>query len=151
MPSKSARYTEQEGIFIKALARAGDPAYAAHKAGYRSTGAVSKKMNNPAIISAVEAERARILMEQALPLAIAAQLELLQAPTPASVRARMVEFTKQEWKEYQEARGMGGRDQADLTPEEIAREIDMLTTLAAAQAVDVSPVDVEEVDLDPFA
>lgn len=137
MPRKNGRFTEQEQRFIEVMAATGDRQAAAHKARYRSTSAVMKA-DNPAIMAAVEARRKEFIMKEALPLAMAAHLELLQAPTPAAVRGRMVQLT------YDEAKGIlgdkaGEKDLAEMTPDEISQRIKALEVIAAAKAVDVTP------------
>ena len=139
MPLKSGEFTEQEQRFIEVFARTGDK-QAAHKlAGYRSPKALMKA-NDPRILAAVDGLRHEFILKEALPLAMAAHIELLQAPTPAAVRGRMVQLT------YDEAKGIlgdkaGEKDLAEMTPDEISQRIKALEVIAAAKAVDVTPED----------
>jgi phage terminase small subunit len=85
MPLKSGKFTEQEQRFIEAFAATGDVQAAAHRARYKSSSGVMKA-HDPRILAAVEARRREFVLKDALPLAMATHLELLQAPTPAAVR-----------------------------------------------------------------
>jgi hypothetical protein len=143
MPLKSGQFTKQEQVFTRALAETGSPVAAANRAKYKSTKALDKA-NDPAIIRAVEAMRVEFLTKTAMPLAMAAHLELLQAPTPAAVRATMVKLT---YDEHGKLLGVGttnGKDQAEWTSEELALGIQRLEILKAAKAVDITPVENEE-------
>lgn len=137
MPSKTGKYTEQEQRFIGALAVSGVPEYARLKAGYRSKADVDKA-KNPAIMAAVEALRCEFIEKEAMPLAMAAHLELLQAPTPPAVRATMVKLTYEEHGKFLQD-GASDKDPAEMTSEEIAERIRRFELLAAAKAVDVTP------------
>ena len=143
MPSRKGRFTEHEQRFIEAYAATGDRQAAVHRAGYKSTKALMKA-DDPRILAAVEARRKQFILKEALPLAMAAHIELLQAPTPAAVRGRMVQLT------YDEAKGIlgdkaGEKDLAEMTPAELAERIKALEVVAAAKAVDVTPEPVQDI------
>jgi hypothetical protein len=144
LPLKNGHLTTKEREFAKALALTGDATYAAKKAGYQRTASPLVKAKDPAIMKAVEEIQRAWLIDEALPLSRAAVIDLLQPGAPPGERGRMARYV-QDKVDTMFGDKLGDKDPSEMTADELARAIDLLSAAAAAKAVDVTPVDDDNV------
>ena len=85
MPLKDGRFTPREKMFVERMARTGDAAYAAEKAGYRVPDVKGPQVfARPAVKQAVLQRAETLLRDELLPLALATHKRLLtEKTTPA--------------------------------------------------------------------
>jgi hypothetical protein len=143
MPDKKGRLTPQEREFATAYALTGDATFAAGKARYRSPASIMKA-KDPAILKVVEEIQRAWLIDEALPLSRAAVIDLLQPGAPPGERGRMARYV-QDKVDTMFGDKLGDKDPSEMTADELARAIDLLSAAAAAKAVDVTPEDDQNV------
>lgn len=144
MPDKTGRTTQQEKTFIAAMAATGDRTYAARQAGYsqpsRDAGRTLSRPGVQAEIARLQVER---LFSEALPAAVDCLVSIIRsdkAPAGARVQAAKVVLD----------RTLGSEDAGkprephEMNPDELAKEIDKLTRIAAERATPVISSSIDE-------
>lgn len=140
MPFKNGELTKAERAVSQALADTGDRTFAKFKAGV-SQPHMSRLMGRPA----VQAEIARIqtekLFTEALPAAVQCLVSIIRndkAPSGARVQAAKVVLDRTLGSD-EAARA---KEPSEMSPDELAREIDKLTRIASDRAkvvIDIEP------------
>jgi phage terminase small subunit len=115
LPLKNGHLTAQERAFIDAMARTGDKAYAAHKAGYANEAMSGNRlMKNPVVRAEVVRQAEETLHNDLLPLALAThKLLLTDKATPAGARLGAVKLV------YDRTMGSGEKDDAEKEPSDM--------------------------------
>lgn len=144
LPDKTGRTTQQEKTFIAAMAATGDRTYSAKQAGYSQP---SRDAGRTLARPGVQAEIARLQVEklfcEALPAAVDCLVSIIRndkAPAGARVQAAKVVLDRTLGSEDAGRQ----REPHEMTPDELAKEIDKLTRIAADRAtpiVDQAPAE----------
>jgi len=145
MPFKGGNLTPAEQTVAKALARTGDTVYARQQARI-SQPAFSKLLARPA----VQAEIARIqtekLFTEALPAAVDCLVSIIRSDkAPAGARVQAAKVVMDRTLGSDEA--AKAKEPSEMTPEELAREIDKLQAMAMAKARTINPEPVNPPDI----
>lgn len=147
MVSVNNRRTDAELVFATAVAAHGDPTEAARRAGYsqpsRDAGRLMARPGVQAEIARIQTER---LYGEALPAAINCLIGIItsdKAAAGARVQAAKVVLDR-----TLGADGATVREPHEMSPDELARALSALETVAASRAKDVTPAPAEP---DPFA
>lgn len=149
MPLKDGRFTPREKAFVERMARTGDAAYSAEKAGYGTPSVKGPQVfARPAVKAAVLQRADQILRDELLPLALATHKRLLTDKlTPAGAALGAVKLAYDRTLGVDE--GKADKEPSEMTYDELTASIDTLRReqeARADQARDVTPEQVSEAD-----
>ena len=142
LPNKAGRKTEQERVFIEAIAATGDRMYSARIAGYSQPGREATRiLARPAVQAEVARIQTEKLFTEALPAAVQCLVSIIRndkAPSGARVQAAKVVLDRTLGSD-EAARA---KEPSEMSPDELAREIEKLTRIASDRAkvvIDIEP------------
>jgi phage terminase small subunit len=134
MPIKGGKMTHQERVFAERFAVSGDKAYSARAAGYASPHAAAhKNLTKPAVQAEIARQQTERLFSEALPAAVQCLVSIInsdKAPAGARVQAAKVVLDRTLGSEDAGKQ----REPHEMSPDELAKEIDKLTRIAADRA-----------------
>ena len=144
MPLKSGRLTPRERAVSAQFVATGSVTEAGRRAGYGDQGDASRALSRPE----VQAEVARIALDrisnELLPLALDAHKALLiDKGVPAGARVQAVKLAYDRALGPADAKPDGSKELADMTPEEIDREIKRARAEKAAAAKLIEALEIE--------
>lgn len=144
MPIKGGKMTHQEKVFAERFAVSGDRGYSARAAGYASPHvAAHKNLTKPSVQAEITRQQTERLFSEALPAAVQCLVSIIgneKAPAGARVQAAKVVLDRTLGSEDAGRQ----REPHEMTPDELAKEIDKLTRIAADRAtpiVDQAPAE----------
>lgn len=150
MPLKNGRLTPQEKAFIEPMARTGDRAYAAYKAGLSQPEAAgSQLMARPAVRAEVVRRAEAILFDELLPKALRTLSELMEPIVPAGARLGATKLAIERTLGVQQA-DAAEKEPSEMTYDELQSQIARLKReqdTRAEGALDVTP----EPDIEPHS
>lgn len=143
MPLKNGHMTAGEKAFVEVMARTGDMAYSATKAGFAQPGQnANKLMQRPAVRAEVIRRHEDLLFNELLPLAYQAHKELLtNAAVPAGAKLGAVKLAYDRTLGDQADAG-DAKEPSEMTYDELQASIASLKAEQAAReegAIDVTP------------
>ena len=143
MPLKNGHMTKGERAFVEVMARTGDVAYSAAKAGFASPGQNGNKlMQRPAVRAEVIKRHEDLLFNELLPLAYAAHKRLLtEKGVPAGAQLGAVKLAYDRTLGDQ-ADAADAKEPSEMSYDELQASIAALRAEQAAReegAIDVTP------------
>jgi len=140
VPRKNGALTPREKAFIEPMARTGDRAYAAYRAGLAQPDAAgSQLMAREAVRAEVVRRHTDLLFNELLPLAVEAHRKLLtDAAVPAGARAQAVKLAYDRTIGASEA-GADQKDPSEMTLDEIIKRSEELQRERETRAKDITP------------
>ena len=125
MPIKGGKFTVQEGRFIDAMARHGDPAAAAKLAAYKSTASASQLMDRPAVQAAIRERELAVINNELLPLANGVlKTALTSDSVPWGAKIKAVDIVHK--RAFADQEGGSGKAPSEMTPQELGEALDKL-------------------------
>ena len=143
MPLKNGHFTARERAFVEVMARTGDMAYSAAKAGFAQPGQnANKLMQRPAVRAEVTRIHEDLLFNELLPLAYQAHKRLLtDKAVPAGAQLGAVKLAYDRTLGDQ-ADAADAKEPSEMTYDELQASIASLKAEQAAReegAIDVTP------------
>ena len=142
LPNKAGRKTEQERVFVEAMAATGDRSYSARVAGYAQPGRdAGRALARPAIQAEIARIQTEKLFTEALPAAVQCLVSIIRndkAPSGARVQAAKVVLDRTLGSD----KAARAKEPSEMSPDELAREIEKLTRIASDRAkavIDIEP------------